>query len=159
MEDKENQTHFSIDAMKRHLEALKTHPELGKFVIQQYKIQQLLFSIILYRLAEKNLNTEWLDKNEKILNKINNYSLGQLCGLYKPHTNKAGVDEAKLYKKLNKYFKKRNEVIHKQHKFKASKNQNLNNLKDFTAKMIVEGSVIDEELSKLLSSLYNERLS
>jgi len=153
MKNKESQTHFSVDAMKRHLEALKTHPELGKFVIQQYEIQELLFSIILHRLAEKNLNTEWLNKNEKILKKLSDSTLGQLCNFYKPYINKVDVDETKLYEKLNKYIKKRNELMHKQYKFKASKSQNLNNLKDFIVKTITEGFVIKKELLKLLDSL------
>lgn len=132
-----------METLKRHLEALETYPELGKFTIQQAEIQILLMSLIIYRLMGRNLNKEWLDKNEKMLEKISTSSLGQLLQLYEPHSNKANIDEVDLYKNLKNYKETRNKIIH-------PKNRSLKNLRNLATQAFQKGEEIKIKLLKIL---------
>ncbi|MEM5831366.1 MAG: hypothetical protein QXO40_04140 [Candidatus Aenigmatarchaeota archaeon] len=144
MGNKENQiTLFSLETIKRHLEALETYPELGQFAVQQAEIQVLLMSLIVYRLIGKNLNKKWVDKNEKIIKKISKFTLGQLLRYYKPYANKADINEEELYKELDDYNEKRNDIIH-------PKNRSLKELKTLVVEAFQKGEEIKIKLLKIL---------
>lgn len=140
----QNQRYFSLDALKRHLETLETHPDLGKFVIQQEEIQRLLFSLILCRLAPTSINLKkWLKKNEKLITQLSNSALGQLIKMYTPLT----TNEKALLNKLEDYRKRRNKLLHKSYEFRSGVTPDL---KRFIEETMSVGNEIEKNLHKLL---------
>lgn len=92
-----------VESLNKERDIFKSYPDLGNFVVQQYRIQSLLILLIKFRakLMDKQLK-QWIEDT----------TLGTIIKIYQLCANKT-IEENKMIVCLQNYNKKRNSIIHK----------------------------------------------